>query len=49
MEEHFIKAGQELIRQANNKNAGHLPDMVKALKTAGQRLIEKGKSINHKM
>ncbi len=45
----FIKAGQELIRQANNKNAGHLPDMVKALKTAGQRLIEKGKSINHKM
>ncbi|MFC5044121.1 RHS repeat domain-containing protein [Aquimarina hainanensis] len=45
----FIKAGQELIRQANNKNAGHLPDMIKALKTAGQRLIEKGKSINHKM
>ncbi len=45
----FIKAGQDLIREANNKNSGHLPDMLDALKKAGKRLIEKGKSINHKM
>ncbi len=44
----FIKAGQELIRKANNKNNGYLPEFAEAMKKVGNRLISKGKGINHK-
>jgi len=44
----FIKAGQELIRKANKSNA-YASEVSEAMKTVGNRLIKKGKGINHKM
>ena len=43
----FIKAGNDLIREANKP--GVAKDFAELLKKEGNRLIEKGKGINHKM
>ncbi len=41
----FIKAGNELIQKSNEK--GLAKEFEEALKKEGQRLINKGKGINH--
>ena len=41
----FIKAGNDLIRKSNEK--GLTKEFAEALKKEGQRLLNKGKSINH--
>ncbi len=44
----YIKAGQELIRMANKNASEYLPEFVDAMKKVGNRLIKRGKAINHK-
>ncbi len=44
----FKRAGAILNRIANNKSNGYTPEFVQSLKKAANRLLEQGKSINHK-